>query len=71
MISNSVATKFRRLGSSSARLSSDTLLFGRSTNAYVVGTSADDVPSLSTLGRVVPTMGSTADALPPRMVRTY
>jgi hypothetical protein len=38
---------------------------------WAMGTSADDVPALSTLGRVVWTMGSTIDAFPPGMVRTY
>jgi hypothetical protein len=35
-----------------------------------VGSSTDGVPVLSTLGRVVQTIGSAADALPPEMVRT-
>jgi hypothetical protein len=35
-----------------------------------VGTSADDVSTLSSLGEVVRTMGAIADALPPGMVRT-
>jgi hypothetical protein len=34
-----------------------------------LGPPCDDVPTLSTLSRVVWTMGSTADALPPEMVR--
>jgi hypothetical protein len=35
-----------------------------------MGTSADDVPTLSSLGGVVRTMDTTTDALPPKMVRT-
>jgi hypothetical protein len=70
MISDSTVAKFRRPGLSSVRLLSGALLPGQATNAWAVGTSADDVPTLSTLGRVVRTMGSTADALPPGMVRT-
>jgi hypothetical protein len=69
-ILDSAVTKFKRPGSSSARLSSDTLLPGQATNAWVVGTSTDDIPALSTLGGVVRTMGPAADALPPGMVRT-
>jgi hypothetical protein len=53
---------------SSVGLSFGTLLPGRATNAYVVGASADDVSALSTMGRVVHTMVSAADALPLRMV---
>jgi hypothetical protein len=53
MISGSTAAKFRRSGSLSARLSSDALLFGRATIAWAVGASADDVPTLSSLGGVV------------------
>jgi hypothetical protein len=64
MISDSATVKFRRSGSSSARLSSDALLLNQTTNSRAVGTSADDVPTLSTLCRVVWTMGSAADALP-------
>jgi hypothetical protein len=67
MISDSTAMKFRGSVSSSAKLSSNVLLPGRAINAWVVGVSTDDV---STLGRVVQTMGSTANALPPGMVRT-
>jgi Zn-dependent M28 family amino/carboxypeptidase len=63
--------KFIRSGSSSARLSSDALLPSQATNVWAVGASADDVSTLSTLGRVVRNLGVTADALPPRMVKTY
>jgi hypothetical protein len=70
MISNSTAVKFRRSGSLSARLSSTALLFGRVANAWVMGTSADDVSTLSSLSGVVRIMGGTTDALPPGMVRT-
>jgi hypothetical protein len=63
MISDSTVVKFRRPGSSSARLSFDTFLLGRATIAWVMGTPADDVPALSTLGRVVRTMGSTFNVL--------
>jgi hypothetical protein len=69
MISDSATVMFRRSGTSSARLPSGALLPGRATNAWAVGTSTDDVPALSTFGGVVRTMGSTADALPPGMVR--
>jgi hypothetical protein len=47
------------------------LTFQSSINGWAVGASVGDVPTLSSLGRVVRTMGSTADALPPGMVRTY
>jgi hypothetical protein len=40
------------------------LLPGRATNAGAVGASTDDVSTLSSLGRVVWTMGAAADALP-------
>jgi hypothetical protein len=69
-ISNPTIAKFRRLGSLSPRLSSGALLSDRATNAWVVGTSADDVSTLSSLGGVVRSMGATTDALPPEMVRT-
>jgi hypothetical protein len=59
--------KFRRLGSPSAGLPSDTVLLGRATNAWAIGASADDV---STLGGMVRSMGSTTDALLAGMVRT-
>jgi hypothetical protein len=39
-------------------------------NAWAVGASTDDLPAMSTLGRVVQTMGSAGNALPLRMVRT-
>jgi hypothetical protein len=48
-------------------LSSDALLPSRATNAWAMGTSTDDV---STLGGVVRSVGSAADALSPRMVQT-
>jgi hypothetical protein len=67
---DSVTMKFRRSGSSSVRLLSGVLLPDRATNAWAVGASADDASTLCTLGRVVQTMGSTTDALPPEMVRT-
>jgi hypothetical protein len=51
-------------------LSSDASLLSRATNAWAVGAFADGVTTLSTLDRVVWTVGSTTDALPPRMVRT-
>jgi hypothetical protein len=63
-------TKFRRLGSSSERVSFGTLLPGRATNVWAMGVYADDVSAMSTLGRVVWTLGSTADAFSPRMVKT-
>jgi hypothetical protein len=64
MILDSIVTKFKRPGSSSVKLSSDVLLPGWATNAGAVGASTDDVSTLSSLGRVVRTMGATADALP-------
>jgi hypothetical protein len=70
MILDSATVKFRRPASSSIRLSYDALLFSWATNAWAVGISTNDVPALSTWGRVVQTMGSTTDALPPEMVRT-
>jgi hypothetical protein len=63
-------TKFRSLGSSSKGISFDALLPSRATNAWAMGASTDDVSTLSTLGRVVHTLGSATDALPPEMVRT-
>jgi hypothetical protein len=62
--------ELRRVGSSSMGVSSDALLPGRATNAGTMGTSVDDVSALPTLGGVVWTVGSTADALSHRMVRT-
>jgi hypothetical protein len=59
--------KVKRLGSSSMGLSSSTSLPDRATNAWAVWASADD---LSTLGGVVQTVGSAADAFPPGMVKT-
>jgi hypothetical protein len=58
------------MGASPPRLSSDASLSGRATNAWVMGASADDVPTLSSLDGVVRSMGTTTDALPPGMVRT-
>jgi hypothetical protein len=46
------------------------LTFGQATNAWAVGASADDVPTLSFLGEEVRSTGATIDALPPGMVRT-
>jgi hypothetical protein len=71
MISDSAATKVKGSGSLLARLSSSALLPGWATNAWVVGTSANDVSTLSSLGGVVWVMGTTADVLSPEMVRTY
>jgi hypothetical protein len=56
--------------SSSTGLSSDALLLNRATNAWVMGVFANDVPVLSTLVRVVQTMGSNVDALLSGMVKT-
>jgi hypothetical protein len=61
-------TKFRRLESLSTGASFDALLPDRATNAWVVGTSADDVSSLSILGEVVWSMDSATDALTLGMV---
>jgi hypothetical protein len=69
-ISDSTTSKFRRLGSSSARLSSGALLPGQAANAWVMGTSTDDVSNLSSMGEVVRNIGATANALPPGMVWT-
>jgi hypothetical protein len=71
VISNPTTTTFRRSGASSPRLSSGVLLSCRATNAWAMGASVDDVPTLSSLGGVVRSMGATTDALSPRMVRTY
>jgi hypothetical protein len=46
-------------------VSSDALLPDRATNAWVMGASADDVSTLSTVGRVVWTLSSDPNALPP------
>jgi hypothetical protein len=70
VIQDTTAAKFRRLGSSSKGVSSDTLLHGWATNVGTVGTSANDVSALSTLGRVVWIMCSATDTLSPWMVRT-
>jgi hypothetical protein len=70
-IQDSATVQFRRLGSSSTRLSFDTLLHDRATNAWVVGASTDDVSTLSSMGGMVWTMGSTTDALPSGIVRTF
>jgi hypothetical protein len=70
-ISDLTTTKFRRSGVSPPRLSFDASLSGRATNAWVVGASTDDVPTLSSLGGVVRSMGATTSALPPGMVRAY
>jgi hypothetical protein len=70
VIQDTTAEKLRRLGSSSMGLSSDTLLPDRAIDAWAVGASTDDVSTLSILGRVVLTVGSIADALSLRMVRT-
>jgi hypothetical protein len=69
-VQDSTTAKFRRSGSSSAGLPSDTLLPGQTTNAQAMGAFADDVSVLSTLGGVVWTVSSVADALSSRMVRT-
>jgi hypothetical protein len=61
--------KFRSSESSSIGASSGTLLPDLATNAWAVGASADVVSIFSTLGGVVWTMCSTADALSPRMVK--
>jgi hypothetical protein len=55
----------------SVGLSFGTLLPNRAANAWVVGASVEDISALSTLGWVVRTMGSAADALPSGMVWTY
>jgi hypothetical protein len=70
MILDSAVSKFKRSGTASIRLSSDTLLPGQTTIAWAVGASADYVSTLSSLGGVVWTMNTTIDALPPGMVRT-
>jgi hypothetical protein len=62
-------TKYRRLGSSSIG-SSGTLLLDQVTIAWAVGPSTDDVSALSTLGRVVRSMDSATNALPPGIVGT-
>jgi hypothetical protein len=46
-----------------------TLSSDRATNVWAMGASTDDVSTLSTLGGVVQTVDSTADELPPEMVR--
>jgi hypothetical protein len=69
-IQDTAATKFKRSGSSSTGASYDALLPDRATNAWAVGISADDVSALSTLGVVVRSMDSAANALPPGIVGT-
>jgi hypothetical protein len=49
----------------------DALSPGRTANAEIVGTSSNDVSTLSTLGEMVQTMGSTADALSLGVVGTF
>jgi hypothetical protein len=71
MILESTTVKFRRSGSSSPRLSSNALLLGRATNAWGMGAYVDDVTTLSSLGGVVWTVGSTTNALPSGVVRTF
>jgi hypothetical protein len=50
-------------------VSYDALLLDRATNVGAVGAFVDDVPTLSTLGRMVWTVGFAANALSPGMVR--
>jgi hypothetical protein len=64
-------TKFKTSKSSSTGASSGVLLPDRAANAWAMGASVDDVPILSSLGRVVWVINTTTDALSPRMVRTY
>jgi hypothetical protein len=68
-ISNSTAAKFIRSGLSLTKLSFSTLLPDRATNAWAVGSSVDDVSTLSFLGEVIRAVGSTTDALPFGVVR--
>jgi Zn-dependent M28 family amino/carboxypeptidase len=70
VIPDSTVVKFRRSGSSSVGLPSNTLLPSWATNAWAVGASADDVSTLFTLGRTVWIVGSITDALSPGMVKT-
>jgi hypothetical protein len=63
-ISNPTTAKFTRSGSSPPRLSSDASLSGHATNAWGAGASTNDVPTLSSLGGVVRSMGATSNALP-------
>jgi hypothetical protein len=65
VISDPTTATFRRSRASPLRLSSSTLLSDQATNAWAVGASTDDVPTLSTLGGVVRSMGATTDALHP------
>jgi hypothetical protein len=69
-IQYSTTAQFRRSGSSSMGLSFGASLPNWVTNAQTMGIFIDDVPTLSTLGGEVRTVGSIADALPPEMVRT-
>jgi hypothetical protein len=69
-ISDPTTVAFRRSGASPPRLSFGVSLSGQATNAWVVGASIDDVPTLSSLGGVVRSMGATTDALSLGMVRT-
>jgi hypothetical protein len=71
MISDSAVSKVRRSESPSAGVSSSALVPSGATNAWAMGASAGDVHALSSLGRMVRTVDTTTDALPPRMVRTY
>jgi hypothetical protein len=63
--------KFTRSGSSPTGASFGALLLDQATNAWVVRASTDDVSALSTLGGVVQSMDSVANALALGMVRTY
>jgi hypothetical protein len=69
VIQDTIAAKFKRLGSSSKGVSYGALLPVWATNAGTMGASTDDVSALSTLGRVVRALDSTAQALLPGMVR--
>jgi hypothetical protein len=62
VIKYTAVTEFRRLGSSLEGVSYGTLSPYWATNVETVGASTDDVPTLPTLGWMVLTMGSTANA---------
>jgi hypothetical protein len=70
-IQDTCMTNFRSSESKSIGASSSVLLPDRATNTWAMGAFVDDVPALSSLGRVVRAIDTTIDALSTRMVRTY
>jgi hypothetical protein len=61
----------QKVGSVTTKIMIQCLTFLWATNAWAVRLSTDDVPTLSSLGGVVQSMGATTDILPPGMVKIY